>query len=144
MKNKHNLKTVRLSAKESNLVVQFLAENPAIESFSALARIAILDFIVKRGSIPLRPIVEEEKASRGRPSFIWDYDLTEGQVREILSGPVRQRFWLVARILEHARFDEVWRFLTCREIERDIPGLRMDRKVKEHWKYALRRWKRAA
>lgn len=144
MKNKNHLKTVRLSPKESDLVDKFLSENSAIESFSALARIAILDLIAKRGSIALRPIVEEEQGPRSRPSFLWDYDLTEGQIREILNGPARQRLWLVARILEHARFEEVWRYLTPRETERDLPLLRMDEKLKDHWALALNRWRRAA
>jgi len=142
MKYKRDLKTVRLAERETRLISRFLQENPAIENFSALARLAILDFISKSGSIPLRPIVEEEP--KARPSFLWDYDLTFGQIREILAGPLEKRKWLVARILEHAGFNEVFRYLTPREIERDLPHIRLPQKLKDHWEYAIRRWRRAA
>lgn len=140
MKNKGELKTVRFSRLEQGFLDEYLSENPAIGSFSALARIAILDFISKSGSIPLRPIVRE--APRERPSFLWDYDLSEGQMREIFGGPLKQRLWLVARILEHAKLDEVFKYLTLREIERDLPVLRLPLKIKGHWEYALSRWRR--
>ena len=142
MKSKGSLKTIRIAGEEMVFVERFLEDNPAIESFSTLARIAILDFISKRGSIPLRPIVREEPGPR--PSFLWDYDLTEGEIREILSGPLDQRKWLVARILEKATLEEVWRYLTPATIEHDLPHLRLPKKVKEHWSYALRRWKEAS
>ncbi len=139
MKNKGELKTVRFSRQEQQLLDRYLEENPAIGSFSALARIAILDFMAKSGSIPLRPILREEQ--RERPSFLWDYDMSEGQVREVLAGPVKQRLWLVARILEHAKLGEVFQYLTPAQIERDLPMLRLPSKIREHWEYAIRRWK---
>lgn len=142
MKNKKNIKTVRLSARETELTDRFLASNPAIEGFSALARIAILDLIAKRGSIPLKPIVEETKAKR--PSFLWDYDLGEGQIREILAGPLEKRKWLVGRILERATLDEALTYLTPRDIERDLPHVRIPATTREHWEFALKRWRYTA
>ena len=142
MKSRASLKTIRMSEDEANLAERFLGENPAIENFSALARIAILDFISKRGQIPLRPIVCEEPAAR--PSFLWDYDLSEGELREILSGSLEKRRWLVARILEEARLDEVWRYLTPAMVERDLPHLRLDPKTRAHWEYVLARWREAS
>jgi len=119
-----------------------LKKNIIFEGFSGLARAAILDFISKHGDISISPILKETAAPR--PSFLWDYDLTEGQIREILSGPLDRRKWLVARILEHARFDEIWRYLTLSQIERDLAHLRLPAKVREHWEFAIRRWKKAA
>lgn len=142
MKNKGYLKTVRLSRKESDLVDSFLSQNQAIENFSTLARIAILDLISKKGSIPLRPIIEETPFRK--PSFLWDYDISEGEIQEILSGPLEKRKWLVAKILEHANFEEVWKYLTPRSIERDLFALRLKRKTREHWEYAIKRWKRVS
>lgn len=142
MKNKHNLKTVRLSTRDSALVDRFLESNIAIENFSSLARIAILDLIAKRGSIPLKPIVEEDHDVK--PSFIWEYDLSDNGVREILTQPLEKRKWLVAKILKHARFDEVWKYLSPRDIERDLPSLRLPQKTKDHWAYAIKRWKEAS
>ena len=142
MRSKESLKTIRMSEKESGLVERFLDANPAIENFSVLARIAILDLISRRGSIPLRPIVRDEAAVK--PSFLWDYDLSEGEIREMLSGSLEKRKWLVARILERARLDEVWSYLTPAMIERDLPHLRLPKKTRDHWAYALRRWREAS
>ena len=139
MKQRGQLKTIRMALHEAQLVERFLAENPAIENFSALARIAILDLISKRGSIHLRPIVREEASEK--PSFLWDYDMTDGEIREALSGPPEKRRWLVARIIERAPLEEVWRYLTPEAIGRDLPHLRLPPKVKAHWEYSLRRWK---
>jgi hypothetical protein len=141
MKYKGELKTLRLGKREDDLVNEYLRLNPAIESFSQLVRIALMDFIAKRGAIHLQPVVTEE--DRESPSFLWDYDLTDGQVREILSGPAKKRYWLVARILEHARFDEVWRYLTLNRIVLDLPHLRMPKKIKEHWALAVKRWRKS-
>lgn len=139
MKLKDNLKTVRLSSTEAKMVDQFIEQNPAIDNFSSLARIAILDLIAKKGSITLRPLVQEEAGKK--PSFLWDYDLGESQIREILSGPLEQRKWLVAKILEHAKFDEVWKYLTPRDVERDLPSLRLNPKTREHWAFAVKIWR---
>lgn len=142
MSYKRDLRTLRLTPQEGELFDRYLEQNPAIESFSALARIALFDFIAKRGSIPLHPIVEETGGER--PSFLWDYDLSDGEIREALEGPAAKRRWLVARILEHARFEDVWRYLTPRQVERDLPYLRLPKKIKDHWEYALARWRRAS
>lgn len=141
-KGKEILKTVRLSTREDAWTRKFIAGNPAIENFSALARIAILDLISKGGAIQLKPIVVEGEGAKKRPSFLWDYDLTEGQIREILNGSLAKRRWLVAKILEHAKFNEVWKYLTPKDIERDLPSLRMNLKTKNHWEYAVKRWRK--
>lgn len=142
MKGKEILRTVRLSPKEDGWVRKFISNNPAIENFSVLARIAILDLVSRGGTIQLKPIVEEGKGAKKRPSFLWDYDLTEGQIREILNGPLAKRRWLVAKILEHAKFDEVWKYLSLKDIERDLPSLRMNLRTKNHWEYAVNRWRK--
>ena len=131
---------MRLSEQETALIDGYLAQNPVIEGFSQLVRIALLDFVSRAGVITLKPVVVGEAPKK--PYFLWDYDVSEGQVHEMLHGPARNRLWLMARILEHARFDEVWHYLTPREIERDLPSLRLPPKVKGHWEYALKRWKR--
>ena len=42
------------------------------------------------------------------PYFIWDYDLTDADVRAILRGnDEEQKVWLVARLLESARYEDV-------------------------------------
>ena len=139
MENKGELRTLRMAKTEINLIDRYLKLNPAIENFSQLARIAILDFISRSGEISLRPIVSGSESKR--PPFLWDYDLTEAQVHEVLKSASKMRLWLTARILEHGRFDEVWKYLTPREIEHDLPKLRLPSKIKKHWEYALKHWR---
>ena len=134
-----SLKTVRLRPKENEWVEQFLKQNLWIESFSELARIAVLDFIQKRGEIPIRPITTRK--NKKKLSFLWDYDLDSEDVKTILNEqPLTKKHWLVARILEHAPFEEVWNYLTLSEIVEALPKLRMNEKRKKHWEFAIREW----
>lgn len=139
---KTNTATIRLSVRESGYIAEFLKKNPFFDGFSTLARVALLDFMSKRGAVEIRPVVSESRTSQQKPSFLWDYDLSEGEILEILSSPLDKRKWLVAKILEHATFDEVWRYLTLGQIEKDLPHLRIPVKVKEHWAYAIKIWRK--
>lgn len=61
-----------------------------------------------------------------RPYFIWDYDISENRIREILlSGNETERLWLVGRILSHARYEDVWKYLKVKDIVDLFPKLRM-------------------
>ena len=95
-----------------------------------MVRAALWDFLGPEG--------EKEKP----PSFIWEYDLSHGEILEILRGPQKQRLWLVAKILEHGKWEEIWKYLTLRQIKMDLPYLRLPDKTKRHWQYALSRWRR--
>lgn len=139
---KASVVTIRLSAKENRYIVDFLKENPFFEGFSSLARVALLDFMARKGSIKLKPVVSEDRPPKQKPSFLWDYDLSEGEIREILSSPFERRKWLVAKILEHAIFEEVWKYLTLEQIEKDLPRLRIPEKIKGHWQYAIEVWRK--
>ena len=45
-----------------------------------------------------------------RPYFLWEYDLGEADVRAILrDGESQGKSWLVARILESAAYEDVWK-----------------------------------
>lgn len=76
-----------------------------------------------------------------RPYFLWDYDLTEDQVRKILHGDNKlDRKWLMARILTNAHFNDVWKYLTLKDIVTEFPYLRMRPQIKESWQRALNIW----
>jgi hypothetical protein len=77
-----------------------------------------------------------------RPYFLWDYDLNNEQVRAILgSDAVMEKAWLVSRILQYARWDDIWRYLTLADIRQVFDSLRFRRpQDKELWAYALRKW----
>ena len=65
-----------------------------------------------------------------KPYFLWDYDLTENDVRRILRGDNEvERLWMMGRILASAHFRDVWNYLTVKEVVENFP------KVKSKCKY---------
>ncbi len=80
--------------------------------------------------------------SKNRPSFLWDYDLDEGEVRRILKlgGVPPEKRWLMERILTQARFEEVLKYLNLYEIRKSFASLQLPNKIKQRWAYALKRW----
>lgn len=80
-----------------------------------------------------------------RPYFFWDYDISEDEIRAILSGEDEGRkCWVAARILEYALWQDIWKYLTVSKIASLLPHLRMKPKDKELWEYAIRRWRRGS
>ena len=52
-----------------------------------------------------------------RPYFFWDYDITEDEIRAILrDGEPFDKAWVISRILEHARWNDIWHYLTGADI----------------------------
>lgn len=133
------LKTIRFAPGELREIQQYLRGNPSFESISSLGRVSMMEFIRTRRMLSLHPL---ERSQRGeRPSFLWDYDLTETEVQEILQhAPMDQRKWLIARILERAPLPEVFRYLTVRQIQESLPHLRIGPKIKRHWEEAVELW----
>ncbi len=77
-----------------------------------------------------------------RPYFLWDYNVSENQVRAILDGQNEtEKSWLLSRILESARFDDVWKYTTVKEIQQWFPKLKMKPVIKEAWQRALTAWR---
>lgn len=135
---KTSLRTIRFSPGELKEIRNYLQRNPFFDSLSSLGRVAVREFIHNREAIPLRPVQNE---LRQRPSFLWDYDLSEAQVQEILQhAPFEEQKWLIARILERAPFRDVFRYLTLQKILKSLPVLRMNPKVERHWREALELW----
>lgn len=80
-------------------------------------------------------------ATRQRPYFIWDYDLTEDDLRAILRGDdATQKAWVMARLLESARYEDVWRYITLAELRTIFPQLQLKPRVREAWALALNVW----
>ena len=76
-----------------------------------------------------------------RPYFLWDYDLTDGDVRKILHGENEaEKIWMMSRILTSAQFEDVWRYLRLSDVVREFPRLKMRREMKEAWQFALTAW----
>jgi hypothetical protein len=134
------LRTLRFSPKEMQEIDRYLKQNDSFESISSLGRIAVMEFIHNRRSMALRPLSAFESGQK-RPSFLWDYDLTEAQVMEILHhGSFEKRKWLIGRILERLGPPEVFRYLSMEDIQDALPNLRINGRIKEHWKEALEIW----
>ena len=83
------------------------------------------------------------QAAGQRPWFLWDYDLTEAQVRELLTqAPFEQRKWLLGRMLERLGPAELVRYVSLDMIHEALPYLRLDENIKCHWKEAIDLWTR--
>ncbi len=73
--------------------------------------------------------------------FLWDYDYTEKDVIRLLKeGNEYTRRWLVGRILANAKFDDVWKYLTVKEVISIFPKLRMRDVIKQAWERAFKAW----
>lgn len=87
-------------------------------------------------------LLEKQRISypKQSTSFLWEYPLSFNEIHKILRGSQKKRLWLVGKILEHGKWDEIWQFLTLRQIKADLPLLRLPDPTKRHWEYALKRW----
>lgn len=75
------------------------------------------------------------------PYFLWDYDLTEKDVTRILHSKNNlEKSWITTRILESAKYEDIWRFLSLREVKEIYPYLTLKKPVKDAWDYALSVW----
>ncbi len=75
------------------------------------------------------------------PYFLWDYDLSEEQVKSILHGQNEtEKLWLIGRILTHAEFKDVWKYLRIEDILKVFTKLRLPARVKKSWEHAFAVW----
>lgn len=82
-------------------------------------------------------------SARERPDFIWDYDLTDAEFRALLaSGDERDTAWAIARLLEAARWDDIWKYVTLAQVREWFPRLKLRREVRAAWAHALEVWER--
>ena len=133
------LTTIRFAPDEARQIKAYVRRNPVFSTISSLGRVATMEFIRTRISLPLSPNVGSAK----RPRFLWDYDLTEAQVYELLHhAPFAERKWLVGRLLERLRPPEVFQYLSLEQIRTALPQLRMDPKIQRHWQEAIEVWSR--
>jgi len=75
------------------------------------------------------------------PYFLWDYELSDIDVHAILrDGEETERIWLASRILESARYEDVWKYLSLDELRGLFPKLKLKPQVRDAWAYALHVW----
>lgn len=76
-----------------------------------------------------------------RPYFLWDYNLTDQDVRRILHGENEvEKIWIMSRILESARFEDVWKYVTLEDVRKMMPQLRLKPPIRRAWEHALSIW----
>lgn len=76
-----------------------------------------------------------------RPYFIWDYNIDERRMYAILHGNNEQeKLWLITRIMLHAQFKDIWKYLSAEDIAKVFLKLRLPPKIKQSWQHALNVW----
>ena len=76
-----------------------------------------------------------------RPYFLWDYDLTEDDVRRILGGENQtDKIWILSRILESAKFEDVWKYTSLSDVRSMMPVLKIKKPIRQAWERALTVW----
>jgi len=79
--------------------------------------------------------------SNKSPYFLWDYDLPEKQVKTIIAqGDETTKKWLVARILESANLNDVFRYLKLSQIVELFPQLKLKKPIRQAWERAFKAW----
>ncbi len=62
-------------------------------------------------------------------------------MREILRGDKVEKAWVITRILEHAKWEDIGRYLTVRDIQENFECLRFRwPRDRELWACAIARW----
>ena len=81
---------------------------------------------------------EKTVALAGRPYFFWDYDITEEEIRDILRGDNQvEKAWVITRILEYARWEDIWRYLTVDDVRESFEQLGLKPYLRDLWAYAI-------
>lgn len=76
-----------------------------------------------------------------KPYFLWDYDLTDKQIHGILRGVNEvEKLWLIGRIMTHAKFEDIWKYLSPEDITKVFSKLRLTPKDREYWQRAFSIW----
>ena len=85
---------------------------------------------------------EKTVALSGRPYFFWDYDITEEEIHDILRGDNEvERAWVITRILEYARWQDIWRHLALvDDVRENFEQLGLEPYLRDLWAYAIEVW----
>ncbi len=82
-----------------------------------------------------------DQPTRKRLYFFWDYDITEEDLRAILSGDNEtEKAWAMTRLLEAAKWEDIWRFIRLKDLREWFPKLKLRPQTREVWEYALKVW----
>ena len=79
-----------------------------------------------------------------RPYFLWDEDLSVRQLREKLSAGDRGQWrYYAAKIMREARYEDVWKFLSLKDVSESWDSLRpILGRQRAFWEFLISVWKR--
>lgn len=90
----------------------------------------------------MRPLTTDMTDASKRPYFLWDEDITIGELRERLErGSDYERTRLLAKLLREARDIDVWHFVTPLDVAKRLPSLgrRLGRR-RAFWQFLIHGW----
>ncbi|MCA9682728.1 MAG: hypothetical protein KC431_08995 [Myxococcales bacterium] len=91
-----------------------------------------------------RPLTAELDDTTRRPYFLWDEDVSIGELQQILADPNSpERDRLLAKMLREARDIDVWRFVTPAAVAEALP--RLERQLgrrQAFWCWLIDGWRR--
>jgi hypothetical protein len=91
----------------------------------------------------MRPLTIDLTDETRRPYFLWDEDVTIGELRAALHGrDPYERFRLLAKLLREARDTDVWAFVTPEEVADALPSIahRLGRR-RRFWQFLINGWR---
>ncbi|MBI3244209.1 MAG: hypothetical protein HYZ49_18155 [Chloroflexi bacterium] len=85
------------------------------------------------------------KLKKAKPYFIWNADLSDGDVQAILTGQKGEleKAQMIAHIMQNARFEDIWKYLKVADIVSNWPLIKRmlwPRESGELWAWALQVW----
>lgn len=90
----------------------------------------------------MRPLTTDMSDVSKRPYFLWDEDVSIGELRELLAhGSEYERTRLLAKTLREARDVDVWHFVTPEHVALALPSLgrRLGRR-RAFWEFLIHGW----
>lgn len=91
----------------------------------------------------MRGLTTDMAASELRPYFLWDEDVSIGELRHLLAGPDSpRRDQLLGKMLREGRDLDVWQFVKPREVARVLERLRrrLGRRY-AFWSFLIEGWR---
>ncbi len=91
----------------------------------------------------MRALTVDLKDQDARPYFLWDEDVSVGELRSVLRGGSEyDRLRLAGKMLREARDIDVWEFMTPAEVAEILPKVRrrLGRREK-FWRFLIDGWR---
>ena len=78
-----------------------------------------------------------------RPYFVWDEEVTVGELRAHLASPDRrERALWTARVMREARYQDVWKLVRLRDVVVDLSAIEPHLgRMRGFWRWLLDGWR---